>query len=196
MFKSVVAILTSVVLLASTGAAQEKKQQSRIWPQEPTAFRFVPWGISEAEAMKLIKDYFFDVYCFSGDASDRTDKQRICSARFPLGSVSVASSFIFSDDKFVQVVGFFNSDNYSTVRDAFDDKYGHPMSVEKSTVRTKAGVEYSQEELEWDGPKVHIHLSRFGDNVTQGYFEIVTQEYHAQILRGLEDKRRKLKDAI
>ena len=169
------------------------KTPDNTWPQEPTAFRGIPWGSSEKDAKAITNTNF---RCFNNQTEMSVGTERICNASFMLDPVGMTVLLIFSDGKFVSTVGDFNSDDYTTVRTVFVEKYGPPTTTSNSAVKTRMGVEYQQEQLTWVGPNIHIKLSRFGSEATEGSFIISTQEYRNAQIKILEENRKKLKDAF
>ena len=163
-----------------------------VWQQEPKAFRGVTWGTSEKDANAALK---FG-YCTDSASTIPGSKMRGCMSQFSLGSVSVTAIFQFMNDKLVAVGGHFPSKDYQTVRTAFVEKYGPPMTAKSSTVQDRMNASFEQEKLTWEGPGVAISLDRLGDKVTEGFFYLLTQEFRAGLLKANEDVKKKLRDAL
>ena len=160
--------------------------QDKAWPQEPTSFRSVPFGASEKEAGKIVKTGL----CFNATGD------RGCSADFELAGIAIHTIMIFRADQFTSVQGKFPSDSYSTLRQVFVEKYGIPSDTKQSTIQNRAGAKFSQESLIWDGPKIRLQISHYGDTVTEGEFSLVTQKMRAEILKDADAKTSKAKDDL
>ena len=163
-----------------------------VWEQEPKAFRGVTWGTSEKDANAALKFGF----CTDSASTIPGSKMRSCMSPFSLGSASVTAIFQFMNDKLVAVGGHFPSKEYQTVRTAFVEKYGPPMTAKSSTVQNRMNASFEQEKLTWEGPGVAISLDRLGDKVTEGFFYVLTQEFRAGLLKANEDAKKKLRDAL
>lgn len=177
------AAVFAFAMLITTGAVFA---QVRPWPQEPTSFRSVPFGATEKEAKQLLK---MDL-CLNSTVG------RFCSSKFQLADVMISSFMQFQAGKFEGVDGSFDSDDYSSIRSIFIDKYGPPTNTKASEVHNRAGGTFSQETLEWIGPTIRITLSRYGSKLTEGLFGIQTQSSWAAEHKEAEDKRTKAKDGL
>ena len=173
-------------------AAPSPSPTPHVWQQEPKAFRGVTWGTSEKDANAALKFGF----CTDSASTIPGSKMRSCMSPFSLGSVSVTAIFQFMNDKLVAVGGHFPSKEYQTVRTAFVEKYGPPMTAKSSTVQNRMNASFEQEKLTWEGPGVAISLDRLGDNVTEGFFYVLTQEFRVGLLKANENAKKTLRDAL
>jgi len=105
--------------------------------------------------------------------------------------VQVTTFWKFSDDKFVWVGWNFSARDFDFVRDALIERYGPPSEKAQEPVQTRAGVNYTNEILRWNGDRIYVSANRYGSSVTESFIQISTQAYQEQMLKEDEAKKKK-----
>jgi hypothetical protein len=160
------------------------------WSLEPNAFRGVPFGATKQEANAILSSF----NCVDRSHDGHTI---VCTSYFFLGNASITSTLVFLDNKFVAVDGLFDNKDYSTVRTAFTEKYGSPMTVRHSVLGNAFGGTFDQEQLAWNGRRIYIELQRYLPiNSSPGAFKISTQTYLKALKKETTEQNKKLKDAL
>jgi len=142
-----------------------------IWANEPSTFRDVPFGATEAEAKAKIPF----IGCKNMDSSSGSD--RMCTGYFSIGgATAMTNSFGFRDDKVNVVYLSFKSKDYDTVRAVLIEKYGAPSQSEHAPMKTVMNVELMNEKLVWQGKTVRFELDRYSGNVNDSSAIFITNE--------------------
>ena len=123
----------------------------------------MPFGSSETETLKIIPD----LTCRATSSSSLARVDKIChDLNFKIGEVNIKfNGFGFKDDKLIQVFMQFNPKDYSYIKDVFIKKYGDPTDTKESTIKTKVGVEYENENLTWISKKIRLSLTKYSGSV-------------------------------
>jgi|SRR4026207_242251 hypothetical protein len=98
--------------------------------------------------------------------------------------------FGFLDDRFSDVFITFKSADFSALRGAFLTRYGEAHSVQSTNIKTRTGMEYTNEKLIWKGPTLELNLQKYGRKVTEGRALITKHEFKEEGLHELREKRK------
>lgn len=139
------------------------------WPQEPTAFRGIPFGTSERDVASTLK--LNDYSCLDAEG------QRSCIHHTSIGEVKVMEVYQFDEDQLVQVFLSFKSPQYSLLREEFTKLYGKPAEVWTEDYETIGGGKSTTEMLEWRGEKMVVHVEQFGPSLHEGIAVVATREW-------------------
>jgi hypothetical protein len=175
-----------------------------VWTKEPTEFKGVKFFDSEEEARKILTltDCRLDllppdeyIHSLANGGQGEDEHTRVCTLMIPFtSSSSIRATFFFKDDRFVRAQGVFLARDFMSLREAFVELYGPPQRISDSTIRTKAGADYNQQQLYWLGERFVVSLSRYENKVTDGIFMIFQkQEMIDRAKRDLEIKKKALK---
>lgn len=84
----------------------------------------------------------------------------------------------------------FTPDNYNIVKRVLIKKYGDPTMSKTSILQNNMGAKFFQEKISWTDPKgiMIVHLSRYGDSVTEGVGGISNVKRIVKGMREDEDK--------
>jgi prepilin-type processing-associated H-X9-DG protein len=160
--------------------AQDQTQPRKPWPLEPESFKGVKFFVgSEAEAKNLIPK----LACVNGT----------CITQIDVDGWKIDVNFSFVDGHLRSVVGQFDSENFTSVRQIFVEKYGTPSQDNHSEVRTRMGVQYTQETLLWTGDSLSLNVSKFGSKIDKGFFGFIpTKDIEDQLRKAEEAKKKAL----
>lgn len=155
------------------------------WPQEPSAFRSIPFGANEAAIQMSLNA----PRCLPGSAAG----ERLCrdTRSRAIGDVSTEESYLLADDAFVAAYVTFQSTDYEYVRDVFKARYGEPHSVSTSTVKTMAGATFENDSLSWRGAAGVVTLTHYSDKVTEGRALICTRGWYDKLTADAAEAKRK-----
>ncbi len=155
--KCPVAVLAVLMLCVWADAS------AQTWPQEPTAFKGVPFGASRKEAAAIAPRGNLDVCIYSPPPVLPNGKK--CGGPLDsmrgLGPARVSETFTFdAGDHFVRAEMLFESGQFAEVREIYLAKFGEP-SERKSERVLSSGVQFDNEILTWKGAKVTVELRQY-----------------------------------
>jgi hypothetical protein len=173
----------SLLLACMLAISAVRATASDSWPQEPSGFRGIPLGASEADVTKALAPVPPSCMSFHGERSCGTQQQ--------IGDVRAKEEFGFADDRLVTAMIRFPAKDFSYMRDLFVEKYGAPKTEQKPIVRTRAGVEYENDILAWEGDNISIMLRRFGSTMYEGGAMFVDKKWSDEQARLRDEKKKK-----
>ena len=161
--------------------------QSSEWTNEPTGYRRLPFGSSQAAATMLLSNLNRCTTDQGGGILTCTDTQH----SFAIGYALVDERLLFLGDAFAAVALEFSSDHYMFMRSVFVEKYGQPSSRTEKPFSTKGGGTFENERLEWLGKNVVVSLEQFNDSIERSAAMIATTAFlRDQAAREKEERRR------
>jgi len=136
------------------------------WEREPTSYRDIPFGASEAEAESKIGAKSKRGFDCRDDPRPGQPEQRFCfsvteiwgSAMAP---IRVDEALIFMSGKLVAVEMSVNSERYTDTRALLVEMYGEPFKKERSTVTNSRGAMFQDERLQWKGKRMMLQFDRY-----------------------------------
>ncbi len=162
------------------------------WPQEPVAYKKVPFGLPYAEMAGRV--------LLTGcrpNTSEHESGTRTCDGNgFQANGVAVDDVFVFEDDVFEGATLSFASDDYEKLREVFQVKYGEPSRLETTRVTTRSGTRYDNETLNWDGRRVSVSLQRYGESLERGTGSLFLSSYLEALEKKRQEKLKKDADAF
>lgn len=140
------------------------------WPQEPKAFRGIPFGASEEDVVSKLK-LDQTIACLE------IEEHRSCIQHTSLGGVKVMEIYQFDEDRLVQVFLSFKSPQYSLLRDELTKLYGKPTETWTEPYETVGGGDHTTEMLEWRGDRMVVHVEQFSASLHEGIAVIATRDW-------------------
>lgn len=124
---------------------------------EPTGFRDVPWGASEAELQsKMSVKSCWDV---GGGGPER-----VCKIKLMVGDIPATTYIGFRADKMVSYTYIFARDDFFTMLLALKERYGVPT---EELSGKQLGQESSNHAFVWVGERTTVSLHRLIDKTEQ-----------------------------
>ena len=143
------------------------------WKNEPTSYRSVPFGSTQADAMAALDNLNVCTKETGGGMLACTDAR----SSFMLGTVAINERLFFPDGTFVQVVIEFSSNSHDFVRSVFVEKFGEPHRLASERFKTRGGAEFQNEVATWEGKEVIVVLRTFGGDVGTSRAIIATKQF-------------------
>lgn len=157
------------------------------WAKEPTGYRGVPFGASQATAMATLDNLNVCTKDTGGGILACTDGRNT----FHLGRTRIRERVFFPDGTLVQVILDFSSDDYAFIRSVFVEKFGEAGSTKAQSFPTKGGATFENEVAVWEGKDVVVMLERFGGSVDESRAIISTKQFIEAEARRAENERRR-----
>lgn len=190
-------LLAANVLLPATYAADKKKPPSKpapqVWEKEPDSFLGISFSSAvESAARGCPRDKY------GIDFSRLRDEKQVCIEIQQYmkdyvriyGTPDTGFPYSVSAHGWEKGIAYF----YMTTQPAyfplmvelFISRYGQPTTSEKETVKTKAGAEFQNEEIRWEGKEISIRLVRYDGDINTSSASINSKAF----LQNQAQKRR------
>jgi hypothetical protein len=85
-----------------------------------------------------------------------------------IGDIAVTNIFWFEDGKLAHVSLTFDSEDYDYLCGVFIEKYGPPRNRAVKQLQNRMEGKFTNEVLTWEGGKMSISISKYGDKTTEG----------------------------
>ena len=143
--------------------------------REPEDFRGMKWGISIAEANRMIQEQWnkrreSGEILVSTDVSEQyvDDRTRRLLYRDKVGTVPVGIQLNFLDDRFVNVILTFESKDFDPIDSAFKARYGKPTVERSVPLSNPFGATFMDQQRLWQYKDLRIALTKHADAKTGG----------------------------
>jgi hypothetical protein len=139
--------------------------------EEPDGFRGLKWGMSAEGIKKIVQEQI------PGPAVGIMDygTETLHYEDWIAGALTKLS-LNFVDGKFARVSITFDPKDFETIREVFVKRYGKPMASITQEVGTARGVKLANPVLTWQGTRIAIVLSKYGNTIIQGLASIGQKE--------------------
>jgi hypothetical protein len=158
--------------------------------EEPTGFRDVPFGATEAE----VKAKFPEAFCNA--RSEATS----CVVKVSIAEAPVTAMFMLTpqsnDRRVASVFLSFVSKDYELLRDGLIARYGPPDERKQEAISNRMGATFSQEKCFWLKANSAMLISRYGSKIDAGHAQISTREHFDGFSRRAQERREKAKDGF
>lgn len=205
--KAGMVVLCAVVALGGTVVAQEPtvplEPVSMTWEKEPTGFHGLDFGMPWKDAGDAVKkasrktpvarDGLGTAYC---DKDKSGSKGEFCFEKFLIGTAPVDALYKFEGGGLSSVYVGFSSRDYAFLKDVLVQKYGQPTSAEEVPVKTRMGVDYTNEILEWRGGKVWCSLRKYAGSIDKGSLSLTLRSALEAGAKTREQEKAKAVDAF
>jgi hypothetical protein len=167
------------VLLSFVGTLQA--QGPKLWPQEPTGFRGVPFGASAKDLSAKVPVEG----CHDGRLCSIW-----CSSKFTIAGQTGRAEVIFTWWEFAGVAFHFAPEAHEALRKFAVAKYGPPRA---SGSTFGLGLQQTgQEVLRWDGKRVTLMLTKSETKPSEGLFLLETKALDECLRKEFEDLQKSL----
>ena len=170
-----------MLLLPLLSFADDAKMPKK-WSKEPADYRGVPFGSSEDTLNKTLQG----LVC-----SNSKDGRTCIDKNFLVGSAKTTNMFKFYEDQLFNVYISFNSGDYKFLKSVFIEKYGNPNDIDTEIVKTRFGVEYTNETLTWKGSNIILSMSKYGNTITSGHAMFVSNAFIEKSLKDEVEAKKK-----
>lgn len=170
-------LLIGGLLLATTVAFAAEP-----W-KEPEDFRGLKWGASVSDMKTVFPKASATTHQTWGD---RVNGFMVHDHY--IGKIKTTLILGFLDDKFSHVHIMFESKDYSVLRDAFEERYGAPLSKEQRQLKTALGVEHTNEILTWKGSTLQVQIQRYAGSVRDARAHLTSHEYNEEMNKQLKQR--------
>ena len=135
--------------------------------REPEDFRGLKWGISIAEANRMIQEQWnkrreSGEIILSTDVAEQyvDDRTRRLLYRDKVGTVVVSIQLNFLDARFVNVILTFESKDFDTIDSAFKARYGKPTIERSVPLSNTFGATFVDQQRLWNFRDLRIALTK------------------------------------
>jgi hypothetical protein len=187
-------MLATLALAQSSTATTRKPPAAALWKQEPNGFRGFTFGSSRSDLGFLPDSPGNDCSStekYRGAGSDKCER-----IEDPIGNIGVSFKYYFRNDKLVEIIGDFNSENYEDLRDIFIAAYGKPHQSQHTLKRTAIGATFQNELLGWNGKRVSVFMTKYLSDINDGEFSITLKSEDAELDRVKREANRKAVQSI
>lgn len=158
---------------------------------DPKGFRDIPFGNSEEE----VKAKLPGLRC--GQDDERVLLDRYCAGDTEVADTRVRVQFWFFNDRMGAFALMFKPEQFSLLKEAFIGRYGPPTQRESNEFKTRGGLTYVNEELNWQFKNgTTATLSKYATRSDQGSGSVSSKEYEQERNRRADQRREKAKKGL
>ncbi len=100
-----------------------------------------------------------------------------------IGDIRTGGLFYFLDGGFVHLSLLIKSAQFLILAAIFRERYGEPHAEREEVVKTKAGAQFTNKILSWQGENVTIRLQRYGSRIDTGEAEMGLKSWREYLLK-------------
>lgn len=179
----------AILCMATAAYGAKKNAEPTPWIQEPISFLGIKF---DEKLIYQLKQCPAD-YSIPAETCYKTPFRNY----YPLFAVPSLglhgyTAGVFTHDSLVrEVVLSTKIEDYDAVKAMLIQKYGHPKSQIKETVKTKVGAAFQNEKSYWEGQKIQIILSMYSDDIDTSSVSVINK---VVAIKALQEERNKLSE--